>query len=147
MILPVNSSLASLADTAKNEEKRTASGIFQQVLEKALDSTGASAMESGPTSSLQEISSTRFNLESPSPDIQGMTEELLDMLDLYSNGLQDTETSLKSLEPILDKINANAGRIIEEAENSPDAGLKEIALESALMANSEYLKFQRGDYL
>lgn len=147
MILPVNSSLASLAETTKNEEKRNSNGMFQQILEKALDTTGAPAMETGPTSSLQEISSTRFNLESPSPDIQGMTEELLDMLDLYSNGLQDTGTSLKSLAPILEKINANAGKIIEEAENSPDAGLKEIALESALMANSEYLKFQRGDYL
>lgn len=147
MILPVNSSLTSLVDTTKNEEKRTASGIFQQVLEKALDTTVTPVVENSPTSSLQEISSTRFNLESPSPDIQGMADELLDMLDLYSNGLQDPETSLKSLAPILERINANADMIIEEAKNSPDTELKEIALESALMANSEYLKFQRGDYL
>ena len=104
-----------------------------------------------PTASLEEISSTRcvvHRYDAP-PAIQEMTAELLEMLDLYSNRLEDSATSLRSLEPILDRIKASADRLLEETENDPDtdAELKEIAFQSAMMANNEYLKFQRGDYL
>ena len=151
MIHQVNSSFASLAETVKNDVKRNTSGAFQQVLGNALGTTGAPAMQTTPSAaSLEEVPSTRCDVRiDPPPSIQNMTDELLDMLDLYSSQLEDPAASLKNLEPILHEIKASAGKLLEQTEKTPDtdAELKEIATQSAMMANNEFLKFQRGDYL
>jgi hypothetical protein len=149
MIHQVNSSFASLAETVKNDVKRTTGGAFQQVLGNALGTEGAPAMQTTPGAALEEVTSTRCDFRCDSPTIQNMTDELLGMLDLYSNQLEDPAASLKSLEPILNRIKTSAGKLLEQTERAPDtdAELKEIAFQSAMMANNEYIKFQRGDYL
>ncbi len=150
MIHQVNSSFAGLAETRKNDVEQNTNGAFQEVLGKALGTTGAPAMQTPPAASLEEVPSTRCDFRcDPPPAIQNMTDELLDMLDLYSNQLEDPTASLKSLEPILNRIKTSAGTLLEQAKNTPDidAELKEIATQSAMVANNEYLKFQRGDYL
>jgi len=151
MIHQVNSTFANLAEGIKNDVKRnTTNGAFQQVLGNALGTTGAPAMPPPSATSLEEVPSTRCDVRiDPPPSIQNMTDELLDMLDLYSSQLEDPTASLKSLEPILNRIKTSAGKLLEQTERSPDtdAELKEIAFQSAMMANNEYIKFQRGDYL
>lgn len=152
MIYQVNSPFANLAsEGTKNNVKRTTDGAFQQVLGNALEKTGTpSAMDPLSAASLEEVTPTRCDVRiDPPPSIQHMTDELLDMLDLYSSQLEDPAASLKSLEPILDRIKTCAGKLLEQTEKTPDtdAELKEIATQSAMMANNEYLKFQRGDYL
>ena len=150
MIHQVNSSFASLAETVKSDVKRTTSGAFQQVLGNALGTTGTPAMQATQGASLEEVTSTRCDFRcDASPTLQNMTDELLDMLDIYSNQLEDPTASLKSLEPILNRIKTSAGKLLEQTERAPgtDAELKEIAFQSAMMANNEYIKFQRGDYL
>lgn len=163
MIHSIDSSPGSLTKVTSNRDAGKTSektpGTFQQILENAarekttVDRTGTSAMENTPASSLQEISSPccDFACEPTSiqPTIQDMTDELLDMLDMYSSQLESSETTLKSLEPMLDMIKTNAASLLEKAQNSPDTseGLKEIAIQSAMVANNEYFKFQRGDYL
>ena len=163
MINSINSSPGSQAKvTSTNDAGKSSQetpGTFQQILENASgkdtrsDGTGTSAMENTPASSLQEIISPRCEFacepESVETSIQDMTDQLLDMLDVYSNQLESSETTLKSLEPMLENIKTNAATLLDKAQNSPDANeeLKEIAIQSAMVANNEYFKFQRGDYL
>ncbi|MCP4113979.1 MAG: hypothetical protein GY737_01000 [Desulfobacteraceae bacterium] len=153
MIYQVNSTLAGLAaEGTKNDVTRnTTNGAFQQILGNALGTTGAPPMQTTPSAaSLEEVPSTRCDVRiDPPPSLQNMTDELLDMLDIYSSRLEDPDASLKSLEPILHEIKASAGKLLEQTEKTPDtdAELKEIATQSAMMANNEFLKFQRGDYL
>lgn len=153
MIHSVNSSPLTPPKGVENSGpgKQTTGGDFQEILETAAqeksDTTGTRNTQS--TSTLQEITAPGFDLESDTPAIQGMTDELLDMLDRYADRLGNGETSLKDLEPMLNTIKDHAVTLLEKTTNSTDTDteLKEIAVQSALVANNAYAQFQRGDYL
>ncbi len=124
---------------------------FQEILEtvtrKGSDTTGTQATQSA--SVLQEITAPGFDLESDAPAIQGMTDELLDLLDQYTDALGNGQTTLKGLAPMLDTIRDRASALLETTTNATDtdAELEQIAVQSALVANNAYVKFQRGDYI
>ncbi|SLM29019.1 putative methyl-accepting chemotaxis protein [Desulfamplus magnetovallimortis] len=126
--------------------------LFRNLLEKA------SGEESGRVgqnnfSPLGEISSP-FNLtieESPGI-LESQTDELLSKLELYSRKLDNPEVTLKEMSTLLEDIYKNAQSLLQETENTEglsenDAALKDIACHCAITAQSEYIKFQRGDYL
>jgi CRISPR/Cas system CMR-associated protein Cmr5 small subunit len=71
------------------------------------------------------------------------------MLDSYSSKLDDRNVSLKNIAPVLEKIKDHAGNLLKETERltDADANLKKIATRTIITAQTEYLKFQRGDYL
>ncbi|MCP3932169.1 MAG: hypothetical protein GY705_24115, partial [Bacteroidetes bacterium] len=106
-------------------------------------------MEHSPTNALREIASKDLNIDSFSDIITGKTDKLLEMLDLYSSKLEDPNISLKSLAPILEEIKKNAGNLLKDAQGltNADGDLKNIATQTIVAAQTEYLKFQRGDYL
>ena len=81
--------------------------------------------------------------------VSGQTDKLLGMLDSYSSQLVDPDISLKSIAPIVEEINHNAGNLLKETKNLTDSdiSLKEIANQTVIAAQTEYFKFQRGDYL
>ncbi|ACN16637.1 putative methyl-accepting chemotaxis protein [Desulforapulum autotrophicum HRM2] len=153
MIHSVNSSplTPSKGVESSNHGKQATGSGFQEVLEtvtrETSDPTGTQTTQSA--SALQEITAPGFDLESDTPAIQGMTDELLDMLDQYTDRLGNGETSLKDLDPMLNAIRDHAATLLEKTTNATDtdAELKEIAVQSALVANNAYVKFQRGDYL
>ena len=100
-------------------------------------------------SGLGEIAAPSFDLEDPSSIVTGKTDELLGLLDSYVSQLEDPNVSLKNIAPMLDKINANAGSLLEDTRflGEADSGLKDIATQTVVAARTEYEKFQRGDYL
>ena len=67
------------------------------------------------------------------------------LLDSYAKDMENPKKTLRDIEPLIVSIRQNASDLMEAADKiSPD--LKEIATETAVAANSEYIKFYRGDY-
>lgn len=128
---------------------------FENALNKAIHngepakSKSAQEMSAASTGGLTEIAPTHFHLNNPSQSVSGKTDQLIEMLGAYSEQLTNPEISLKSIAPVLEEINQNAGQLIKETQDLPasEKQLKEIAQHTAVTAQTEYLKFQRGDYL
>jgi hypothetical protein len=129
--------------------KDTRTEAFKNLLDKALDKTGSSKMDTSFTRALDEIPSKNLPFISVADDISNRTDQLLKKLDMYSSRLKDTNISLRNIAPVLEDIKTHAERLLEDANMNPDmdSQLKRIAEEVAITANIEYFKFQRGDYL
>ena len=95
---------------------------------------------------LGEIQPTGFPIiGSVSTTVVNKTNHLLDLLDSYARDMENPKKTLRDIEPLIVSIKQNASELVEDADKiSPD--LKEIAMETAVTANSEYIKFYRGDY-
>jgi hypothetical protein len=139
----------SLAASNTKASKSKGTDAFETALSKALDKTEAPEMEVMPTNALGEIASVNLNIIHSSDIVSGKTDKLLKMLDSYTSKLEDPNISLKSIAPVLEKINDTAGNLLKETERltDEDANLKNIATQTIVTAQTEYVKFQRGDYL
>lgn len=122
---------------------------FQQAFNKAIDKMEPSDMKTSPAGALTELPPGNMRPEIGASRLSEKANQVLESLDRYSEKLSDASVSLKHLEPTLQKLQEDAGKLLEEAETSPysDSDLKRIAKEFAVTANTEYVKFQRGDYL
>ncbi len=122
---------------------------FENALSKALDNSEATDMKPSSNGALGEIASAGLNIINPSEVVSGKTSELLKMLESYSSKLDDPNISLKNIAPELERILNNATTLQKEAGalGKSDEGLKEIVTQTIVTAQTEYLKFQRGDYL
>ena len=122
---------------------------FQQAFNRAIDNMEPSDMKNSPPGALTELPPGNMRPGIGASDLAEKADQALQSLDRYSEKLGDASVSLKNLEPALQQLKEDAGRLIEEAENSPysDSDLKRIAQEFAVTARTEYIKFQRGDYL
>lgn len=148
-INPINEPLPAFGTSNVKPLKSGDSESFGIALNKALDKTQESEAEGTPANALMEIGSKELNIINTSDIVTGKTDTLLDMLDSYSSKLDDPAVSLKSIAPVLEEINNKAGSLLKETQflTDADAALKKIATQTALTAQTEYLKFQRGDYL
>ena len=148
-INPTNKTDQSFATLNPKISKSKATDAFENALTKALDKTEALEMEHTSTNALSEIASKELNIINSSAIVSGRTDKLLEMLDSYSSKLEDPSISLKSIAPILEEIKHTAGTLLKETEKLTvtDDRLKKIANHTIVTANTEYLKFQRGDYL
>ena len=124
------------------------SNAFDSVLSNALDKAEPAEGETESVA-LGEISSPNFQLETPSSLITGKTNDLLELLETYANQLENPGVSLKNIAPVLDQINEKADSLLKDTRflSEEDSGLKTIATQTVVTAQTEYLKFQRGDYL
>lgn len=148
-ILPINEITPGFGAPAAKPLKSGDADPFETALNKAMDKTQEKGMDGVPASALQEIGSKNLNIVNTSDIVAGKTDELLSLLDAYSSKLVDSKFSLKSIAPVLEEINTKAGKLMKETQflTDRDAGLKKIATQTAVTAQTEYLKFQRGDYL
>ena len=125
--------------------------LFKKTLDGVLGTQNSASVEStSATGSLGEIRSVAPAItEGSSVSVGDQTEKLLDQLDQYIQNLGDPNKTLKEMEPAVKDMKMLADALMEnvESEGAPDKKLKDIAEYSAMMANIEYLKFNRGDYL
>lgn len=145
----INETAQPVTGPAKNKP-RTAEGssAFDTVLSNALEKSDGSDGTAGVTE-LQELAAPRLEPRSPSDSVSGKTDALLGLMDTYAAQLGDHRVSLKSIAPVLEKMNEEARELMKETRFLPsDQGaLKEIATRTAVTAQTEYVRFQRGDYL
>ena len=129
--------------------QKTASSGFGNVLDKALGTEKNQKAGLSRASGLGEIASTGPVVRSLPDLVADRTGQLLDRLEAYSNQLADPEIALKRIAPELKAIQADAGALEKQASGlTKEAGpLKAIAAQTVATAQTEYLKFQRGDYL
>ena len=145
----INESTQSFAASNTKAQRSKEGNAFENEFSKALDKTEAPQMDAMPTNALREIASIDLNIMNSSDIVSGRTDKLLSMLDSYSLKLQDPNISLKSIAKVLEEIKDTAGSLLKETERLTDAdtNLKMIATHTIVTAETEYLKFQRGDYL
>lgn len=124
---------------------------FQDTLSNVLDETSGSRTGGSPIAPLGEPQAVNFSREiTPvGTGIVEQTDSLLTLLESYADGLEDPDTSLKDLSSLVDRIQEEAEKLMVSTDGSATAEnqLKDIAEQTALTANMEYIKFQRGDYL
>jgi hypothetical protein len=144
----INSVLKQATTTKTNDSD---GDLFKKTFDKILSDSKQSAQP--PTSSslsgLGEIKSMGLKLSDSSDDsMEQSTGQLLSMLGQYSQALNDPSKSLKDIEPLLKEIKTGADALSEatQASGASDA-LKSVAQKSSLLANVEYIKFMRGDYV
>jgi len=132
------------------KKSRTAEGAetFNTLLSNALEKTDSSD-GTADVSGLQELSAPRFDLQSSSQVVTGKTDALLGQLEAYAYQLGNPEVSLKSIAPAIEQMNADADALMNETRllDTEDTELKDIATQTAVTVQTEYVKFQRGDYL
>ncbi|MBU1341073.1 MAG: hypothetical protein KKE44_07760 [Proteobacteria bacterium] len=145
----INESAQSFAASNTKVSKHQKKDAFGNALSKALDRTEAPEMEHTTTNALREIASKDLNIINASDIVSGKTDNLLAMLDSYSSKLEDPNISLKTIAPVVEEIKNSAGHLLKDTQNltDADANLKKIATQTILTAQTEYVKFQRGDYL
>lgn len=119
------------------------------MLTRAVDEAVAEPAKTTAPPALGEISAVSYTrFESPAPvDIEARTEKLLGLLEKYSVDMENPSMTLKELEPVIREIKQEAEDIAGSLDGSESEELKTIAGESAALANSEYIKFMRGDYI
>ncbi|MCP4669931.1 MAG: hypothetical protein GY857_01375 [Desulfobacula sp.] len=144
----INEAAASLAGSNIKNTKEKQTKAFENALDKALHKTNTESWNMQSANALHEIVSKDLNIIKSSDIVSGQTDQLLAMLDAYSNKLVDPNVSLKSIAPVLEEINNNADNLLKETQNLTDSdmNLRQIATHTIVTAQTEYLKFQRGDY-
>ena len=126
--------------------------LFKKTFDKILsssDETGSSAVTPA-VSGLGEIPSFNLKIEDGSVgEVEKSTDQLLTMLEQFAKDLSDPSKSLKDIEPLIQGIKEGADLLSESVKNDSESGkaLKSIAEQSSVLANVEYMKFVRGDYV
>lgn len=145
----INELAQSLGTGSARDLKNKSGPSFENALNKAIDKGQGSEIDTGGAKGLKEIIAPDFNLSQPVEIITGQTSDLLNLLDAYSVKLQDPMASLKSMKPVLEELNRTADNLLKETLKlgTSDTELKQIATQTAVTARTEYIKFQRGDYL
>ena len=148
----VNELTQPMGGAAVDPPKAGKAGAFKTVLTQALgqaEETESPGTEASATAGLGEIPSTGLNLIDQPAIVSGKTDALLGLLDAYSNKLEDPGVSLKNIAPILEQINQNADSLLKESVSlgKGNQELKDIATRTIIAAQTEYLRFQRGDYV
>lgn len=143
-------SITQIIDSQSTKVSKTSGQAqgFESLLNSELEKTQES--EKGiQTSELGEIPAPAFDIQTVSSIVTDKTDKLLTSLERYASKLDDTNVSLKDIEPVLEELNADAASLLEETLSlgKDDQNLIDIATSTAVTAKTEYLKFQRGDYL
>lgn len=131
---------------------KTDSDLFKKTFEQALvrSENTQGTTQSQNVTSLGEIPSVGFRIDDGAVNpLETGTEALLNKLDAFSSALADPDNTLKDIEPLLMDIKEEADALnetIKSADQSQD-GLKSVAEQSTLLAQVEYQKFFRGDYV
>lgn len=143
-------SITQILDSQSTQVSKTSGKAqgFESLLNSALKKTQESE-EGTQTSELGEISAMDFDIQTVSSIVTDKTDKLLTSLEIYASQLDDTSVSLKDIEPVLEGLNEDAASLLEETLSlgEDDQDLIDIATSTAITAKTEYLKFQRGDYL
>ena len=76
-------------------------------------------------------------------------DRILNLLDDYGRGLTDRDTTLKEIEPLVERLETEVRLFEEEAalDDSNDQAFDQLTQDLAVTARVALIKFRRGDYL
>jgi hypothetical protein len=107
---------------------------FREVLQLRISQTNPASSATGPESKAAVL---------------GQGERVLDLLDDFAQALADPQKTLKDLEPLVLKMEAEAEplKTAPGSEGDSDQGLPGLVGDVSLLAHVALMKFRRGDYL
>ncbi len=147
-ISPINKKIQIPTQT---HTSKTQGDTFKTTLDQALQTKGDvnQASSSNQAGGLNEIKAPFLNIiQESSSTIYEQTNKLVDQFETYADALGNPNRSLKEIAPLIGKIKDNAQNLLSDTQIAGNANtpLETMANDLAVMANVEYLKFQRGDY-
>jgi hypothetical protein len=75
-------------------------------------------------------------------------EQLLDLLEAYSQGLSDQKKNLRELSPLVELLEREQNNLEELGKNLADGDtLQDILKQAVILSQVEVARFNRGDYL
>jgi hypothetical protein len=76
-------------------------------------------------------------------------DRILNLLDDYGKGLTDPDTTLKEIEPLVERLETEVRLFEEEAalDDSNDQAFDQLTQDLAVTARVALIKFRRGDFL
>jgi len=130
--------------------QKTDAELFKKTLDKAIETKESVQTEKTTKSNLPEIQSAQMvPAGNTARAFENKTGQLLDLMDRFAGEMGNPERTLKEIEPLVVALRENAEALLKSAEKeaAQDSPVREIAVESAMRANIEYIKFYRGDYV
>ncbi len=134
--------LVSQGKTSKTETN------FDNILEKARHGVESQA----PAKTPEVMAAAHIPPMHPMVGVQEaavqQADKLLGVLDDFSKGLENSGTSLKSMEPLVQRMELEASaakRVLSHLDSQGELG--KIVNNAAVYASVEAIKFRRGDYI
>ena len=123
---------------------------FKNVLKASIERTAHHPEKIKSSPLANPVSAIQFH--PPLSEIKGATVErvdnLLDLLDKYRNQLADPQVSLRSIEPVINRIEKEKEQLSSVLESLPNEDeLKDIVNRTLITASLEVMKYNRGDYI
>lgn len=142
--------IQGIQKTAKfSRQEHTDRGGFQQYLDQVAKN-GQSDTSVKEAASLPEVHPiTILTFESNDIKLVDETNRVINLLEQYSKELSDPAIPLKQLEPTLADFKNEAEKLYNDYAGIHDnnSNFEEIMNNLKLIANVEYFKFHRGDYI
>jgi len=125
-------------------------GSFAQVLNRTTDTVGPPASSSEACATTRELdSSTLKKASGDRTEVLCRAFKVLDLLEGYANALKDPQMTLKSIEPLINRVQYGI-RDLDAALTHYTGQRNELSRlvnQISITAGVEAFKFRRGDYL
>lgn len=143
-------SVMNIAEAKKMENREEKGSVkFGSVFKELITSDGAAPAASEATMYLTDIRPAQFSESSPSvgTKIVDRFQALIDTMDTYQQKLSQADTTLRQIEPFVDKMAAQATTLEELTEaTSQDDELKTIINQALTLSAMEIAKYRSGQY-
>jgi hypothetical protein len=139
--------------TATRQAPRGTTSDFKEVLQGAQTKTmpvKTAALSLPPSSpiSLISLDATTQVGKASEREIASEIENLLNVMEEYQSKMENPSISLKQIQPLVEKMDAETGKLLPTLDALPDgSGLKDIVNRVLVASSTEVIKFNRGDYL
>ncbi|BBO80303.1 hypothetical protein [Desulfosarcina ovata] len=135
----------------KKRENQTVHGEkeFGSVFQDVITTSDAQPLVSESVSSLSEIRPAQFNVQTEAAEtgIVDHVQQLLDTMEIYQQQLGSRSTSLKEIEPVLEKMDSQNESLAEMADaTGVDDDLKTIINQSLTLSSIEIARYRSGQY-
>ena len=123
---------------------------FGAILDETMAKTSQTDTGTRKTAMVDSMAGIQFDSSlslNENPIIE-RTEKLLDTLDNYREKLQDPESGLEDIYPLVTEMEMEKEGLTSALNSLPDGdGLKDILNEAMITSSLEAAKFNRGDYM
>jgi hypothetical protein len=127
--------------TLQNSPGVRKDGSFSEVLALAVDKEQKNTAKSSQT----QMAGNQLGGNLPPEWFQ--INGLLDSLDQFGQALADNNKSLREIEPLVVEMEEKAQKLDEQLDAETQSPLHPLAKEALARAQTEALKFRRGDYV
>lgn len=133
---------------SRPEAKPTGEADFAQTLKEALTADTQGTAASQALSGLEQIAALDPVAAINSTPVEEVLEAVLARLEDYQEALAQTDTPLKQLSTLVQKLEEDSQQLQALAQSLPgDSPIKQVLEEASALAYTESFKFNRGDYV